>query len=370
MKKSYITAAAILLFVILWIASGHIFSGPEISQDQNAGAAVSGTSADKAISVSVSRLSSRPYRREISVRGYTSALRQVEISSQTKGRVVDLPVEVGSRVKAGEIICRLSVDDREANYQEALALKTQRELEYKAALELSAKGYRSETKALEAKALLDAAFAQVTKMKVELDHTLLRAPFDGIINERYVENGTYLKEGESCALLMEEDPFLIVGDVAEKDVTQLRIGQEGSARLADGRSIKGVIRYISSIANAETRTFRVELKVQNTDGSLRDGLTAELLLPADEIQAFYLSPAYFVLNRDGVVGVRIIDDRSIVHFIPLTIQGSDSQGVWVTGPEENSQLIVTGQDFVKEGQKAIAVPLANPALLPEANIDE
>ena len=297
-------------------------------------------------------------------------MRQVNITSQTKGRVVELPVEIGSRVKAGDIICRLSVDDREAGYKEALALKTQRELEYKAAQELSVKGYRSETKALEAKALLDAAEAQVTKMKVELDHTFLRAPFDGIINERFVEKGAYLKEGENCALLMEQNPFLVVGDVSEKDVALLHTGQKGAARLSDGRRIRGEIRFISSIANAETRTFRVELKVDNSDGTLRDGMTAELLLPAEEIRAYYLSPAYFVLNSAGVVGVRIVDEQNIVRFVPINIHGSDAKGVWLTGPAENSQLIITGQDFVRDGQTVKPVPTENPGLVPEAPANE
>ena len=370
MNKSYITAGVILLLVILWITSGILFPSQEQHDTQNAAGAPSAGQEEQIASVSVIRLSSKPYRREISVRGYTAALRHVNITSQTKGRVAELPVEIGSQVKAGDIICRLSVDDREANYQEALALKTQRELEYKAAQELSVKGYRSETKALEAKALLDAAVAQVTKMKVELDHTFLRAPFDGIINERYVEKGAYLKEGDSCALLMEETPFLIVGDVSEKDVALLHTGQKGAARLADGARIEGEIRFISSIANADTRTFRVELKVDNSNAGLRDGMTAELLLPAEEGRAYYLSPAYFVLNSDGVVGVRIVDEQNIVRFVPIDIQGSDAKGVWLTGPAENSRLIVTGQDFVRDGQKANPVPTENPGLIPEAAQDE
>ncbi|WP_417317952.1 efflux RND transporter periplasmic adaptor subunit [Emcibacter sp.] len=369
MNKSYITAAAIFILVILWIASGMLFS-EDTSEDKAFTTVDTSASGQEEIAVTVAHLSPRPYRREVSVRGYTAALRQVEIASQTKGRVSELPIEEGMRVKAGDMICRLSVDDREANYQEALALKTQRELEYKASQELAAKGYRSETKSLEAKALLDAAIAQVKKMEIELEHTYLRAPFDGIVNERYVEKGAYLKEGESCALLMEETPFLIVGDVSEKDVVLLHVGQKGAARLSDGRRAEGEIRYISSIANADTRTFRVELKVDNADRSLRDGMTAELLLPADQIQAYYLSPAYFVLNSKGVVGVRVVDDRNIVRFVPIDIHGSDSTGVWVTGPEENSRLIITGQDFVKEGQKAKPVLADQKAQVPGATGNE
>ncbi|MBT5072101.1 MAG: efflux RND transporter periplasmic adaptor subunit, partial [Kordiimonadaceae bacterium] len=325
MNKSYKTAALIVVGIVLVLLSGVFFP-----YDDNEAATNPTQTVAAAMSVTVINSSAEPYVKDIVLRGYTESLRSVSLKSQLKGRISALPVEKGMRVSKGDIICSIDVEDREANYAESIAIVTQRELEHKASAELFKKGHRSETQHSSAKALLDTAIARASRSKVNLDNTQIRAPFDGIINDRPIEIGDYMKEGEVCALIMEEDPFLIVADISENQISQAKIGQEAHAILQGGRRIEGKIRYVSSIADKSTRTFRVELEIPNPNSDIREGITAELFLRGDEVPAQKISAATLVLEDNGLVGVRVVDQDNQVQFRETEILGNHENGIWVT----------------------------------------
>lgn len=350
MNKSYRTALIITGLIVLVLFSGYIFPSDEAeSNSTNTQSAQTAKSRDL-MTVKVQQLKSEPYNKDIVLRGHTESLRSVSLKSQLKGRIAVLPVEKGTRVSKGDVICRLDLEDHQANYDEALALVKQRELEFKASEELFSKGHRSETQHAAAKSALDSALARSVSMKVTLDNVNIRAPFDGVINDRPVEIGDYMKEGDICALIMEEDPFLVVADISENYISEVKIGDDAHAVLQNGRRLDGKIRYISSIANSSTRTFRVELEVANPDNDILDGITAELFIKADETMAYKMSPAMLVLNDNGVVGVRTVDDQNKVDFQEIEILGNYENGVWVSGIKDNSRLITEGQEFVKAGE--------------------
>lgn len=347
MKRSYGIALLISLAVAGWVFSGQLGrsqSNASLKKDD------ANSTDTPVMTVRGQVLHAREYASDIILRGRTEALRSVEIKAQTDGRVVELPVEKGTRVGAGEIICRLATDERAARLAQARALVRQRQLEYDAATELAAKGYRAETQAAAAKAALDAATAQVTQMKVELSHTEIRAPFDGVLEERPVEIGDYLQKGKICGKVVDDDPFLVVGEVSERNVGVLTIGDTGKVRLLDGRLLPGKVRFIATTANPQTRTFRVELEVANTSRDIRDGMTSEIRIPAGRTMAHKISPALLVLDDKGRLGVRIVDDNDIVRFVAVKVVGDAPDGTWVAGLPETVRLITVGHEFVADGQ--------------------
>ncbi len=356
MNKSYRSALIIVVIVVLVLFSGYIFP----SEDNEAQTATAPEGIEQTLmSVKVITSNAEPYQKDIILRGNTEALRTVNLKSQIKGRIINLPVEKGTRVNKGDAICRLDVEDRNANYVESIALVTQRELEYKASEKLFAQGHRSETQHSGAKSALEAAIARSIRMKVNLDNTVIRAPFDGVINDRLIEVGDYMKEGESCALIMEEDPFLVVADISENDISQVKVGDTAHALLQSGQRLDGKIRYISSIADTSTRTFRVELEVDNPEKNILDGVTAELIIQSGQVMAQKMSPATLVLNDSGLVGVRMVDSNNTVFFKEVEIIGNHENGVWVSGIDNNSRIIVEGHEFVKSGEPVKTVLASN-----------
>jgi len=117
------------------------------------------------------------------------------------------------------------------------------------------------------------------------------------------------------------------------------------------------VRYVSPVADEATRTFAVELEIDNSDGSLPAGVTAEMALKGGEVLAFQMSPANLSLNADGDIGVMIVDATSRAKFVPVQIEKSTSAGVWVSGLSESANVITVGQGFVRTGQ---SVEVLNP----------
>ena len=306
--------------------------------------------ADELFLVGTRMITAIDYVEQIQVRGRTEALKKVSLKAEVTGRVIATPVDKGERVKAGQTICKIAPNAREANLAKAEALATQRQLEYNASLELSKKGFRSETQVAAAKAQLDAANAEVRQAEVELDNTSIKAPFAGLVNERPAEVGDFLQVGGTCAILLSDNPYLVVGEVSDRQVGRIKKGQLATVELSDGAIIEGTVRYISSAARIETRTFRVEVEVSNAALEMREGMTANILIPTNSAKAHFLTPSLLTLKDDGSVGIRIVEG-GVVKFFPITIAGNNPDGLWVKGLPDQIQLIIAGQNFVTEGQQ-------------------
>ena len=105
-----------------------------------------------------------------------------------------------------------------------------------------------------------------------------------------------------------------------------------------------------------TRTYRVELEVDNADQSIVSGTTAEMRIPAETVSAHFLSPALLSLNGRDEIGVKSVDGDGKVVFHSVDIVRTATDGVWVTGLPERVRVITVGQGFVREGDPVEAHP--------------
>jgi len=288
---------------------------------------------------------------EISIRGRTEASRQTTLSAETPGRIIDVGATEGATLDRGQVIVRIAIDDRNAMRQEATAQVAQRELEFEVASKLQQKGYQSRTRLAEALARLNAAKAYLAKVDIEIQRTTIKAPFDGILQHRAVELGDYVAKGDPIATVIDLDPILIIGFLSERDVNKIKVGNPGLAQLTTGQEIVGTIRYVSSASVDKTRTFSVELEVENPNNHILQGLTAALRLPLAKLDVHLLSPAALTLADDGSIGVKIVDDQERVAFLPVTILGDSPRGMWIGGLPPEVTLITVGHEFVQTGVK-------------------
>ena len=130
MKKSFIIAGLLALGAAAWIVSGQL-DGERKAEAQKPPAQLS--VAKQVASVRVRRQSAEQRITEIALRGRTEALQSVDIRAETYGRIVELTIERGARLKEGELIARLSPEGRPAALREAKALREQRRIEFTAA---------------------------------------------------------------------------------------------------------------------------------------------------------------------------------------------------------------------------------------------
>ena len=256
----------------------------------------------------------------------------------------------------GEVIVSLDKRDRYARLAQAAATVKQRELEYEARAKLQGDSYVSEAQLQEAEALLEMARAELIRAKLDIDYMVIRAPFDGALQERLVEIGDFVKLGDPVAMIVDDRTLIVSAGIAEYEAHFVKKGGLGSAKLATGETVTGTIRYIAPVADEATRTFNVELVVDNADGALRGGMTAELSIPAETIYAHKISPSLLTLDDEGNLGVKTVDDSGKVEFHPADIARSSSEGVWIAGLPFSATIITVGQGFVSEGSVVQAIP--------------
>lgn len=348
-------SGAIVLAVVLWMLSG-IGNDPEASDVSETAASI----ANAAVQVRVQEFSAREITREILVSGRTEPNRVVEVRAETEGAVVDIGAERGEVVVAGTVLLKLDLRDRNSRLSEAAALVAQRELEYMAIEDLRAREFTTDVQIADANARLESARAGHERIKLEIANTSIVAPIDGVLQERSVEIGDFVRTGDSVVELVDLDPMIVTGEVSEREIAALTIGSKGMATLVDGSQVSGTIRYLSPVAAEGTRSFAVELAVANPDNTIRAGQTAELRLYAEVVKVHTLSAALLSLDDDGTVGVKVVDNDDRVKFYPVAIAGSSPEGTQVTGLPDTIRLITVGQGFVTEGQRVDPVTVSSP----------
>ncbi len=323
------------------------------------------------VPVVAQRFEAQEIDRGVILRGRTEAARQVEVRAETSGRVISEPRRRGSTVETGDILCELAPGTRQASLAEAEARLAEAQIQFTAAERLSQDGFASETRAAGARAALQAAEAAVASMQEELSRLQIRAPFGGTLESDTAELGALLQPGALCATVIQLDPIRLVGFVPEADVDKLSVGAPAGARLSSGREVIGEVSFVSRSADAATRTFRVEVTVPNRDGRIRDGQTAEIGILAAGTVAHLIPGSALTLDDDGRIGVRTVDEDSRARFMPVEVVRDSLDGIWVGGLPESVDVIVVGQEFVRDGVQVDATFRDTPAarVTPEAGAD-
>ena len=281
--------------------------------------------------------------------GRTEAARNVDVKAETSGLVISDPLRKGSVISHGEVMCQLDVGTREAILAEARARRVEAEVNNTAASQLAERGFTSETTAISRKASLESAQAQVEAAEREMERLSIKAPFDGILESDTAELGELLQPGSPCATIISLNPIKVVGFVPELSVNKLQVGTAAGARLVTGQEVNGVVTFISRSADENTRTFQVEVEIPNDDLSIQDGVTTEIFIALEGEKAHLLPQSVLTLNDEGTLGVRTNED-GITGFAPVSIVRDDAKGIWVTGLPDKVEVIVTGQDFVRQGR--------------------
>ena len=367
MRFSYLIAFAVAAAVAAWVLSGDFDSelfGSDTAVEAEAEAPAPllaarslGAEADDdiepfAVRVQTQTATIRP--RVITVRGHTEANRIVIVRAETPGTIETIRVNKGDRVTQGQIIATLELGDRPSRLAEIEALLAQRQLEYDIVRALAAQGQQAVTRVAAARTAFESAAGNLARLQLDIEKTEIRAPFDGVIEERQVQIGDFISPGSPVATLVDEDPFLVVGHVSEADIDKIQLGLPGTAQLSNGTKVEGTVHFIATIADSQTRTFRVELQVPNPDRTLRAEATADFLIPVGTVAAHLVSPAVLVLDDAGNLGIKLIN-LGIVEQVSVTVLSSGNDGVWLLGLPENATIITVGQQFVTAGQTVNAV---------------
>jgi len=286
-KQTYKTASILASFLVIWMVSGSLVEEENFEKKDS--------SLDTLSSVTIINSQAKNKSKILKSSGFTEADKFVQVRAEVSGRLIARPAQQGDYVEEGDLICQLYIAGREA-------------------------------------------------------YPKIVAPFSGYLETLRVEEGDFLNTGAVCAALIDPDPMLLVADIAEKDIAQVQLGSEATAKLISGRLITGEVTFIASSADKNTRTFRVEISVDNKDRSIRDGVSAEIYIRGKEEPAHKISPAILSLNDQGKLGVRTVTADNRVEFKEINILEDTNSGMWVSGLGEEARIITLGQEYVFQGQ--------------------
>lgn len=345
MNRNYIISLAIGIAVVIWIFSG---------QGKQSQTAVDASFVEEVRPLTIVRgIKSTATNRkvELIVRGKTEENRQVLVRAEVSGRIESLPVAKGATVEKGDILCRIAIDSKDKSVIEAKAIQRQAALEYSGVKNLGRRGLQAETNVAKAKSRLESANAALSRALLQLEHTKVRSPFSGIVEQRPAELGDYLRVGDVCAQVLDADPILLTGQVAEKDIDHVKLGETISGSLITGESLTGTISYISQSADKKTRSYRVEAKVSNPQRKIRAGITSELILSVGSHKAHHISPAILVLDDNGGLGVKVVNAKKNIEFHSIKVIAEGPDGIWITGLPDKAVIVVVGQEIVFAGEQ-------------------
>jgi|SRR5690606_33256524 len=350
LKFHKIAAVAVFLATAAWVATGDFTSvGSAADEDASAPTAKAEEEAAPVRTVAVIDAPRVMHSRAIRVSGYTDADQRATLAARAGGIIAELPVKQGMHVQANDLIMRLQAEGKQAAVETARQLLAQREAEAEAIKKLAASGSVPKLQLDNALSALAAARSQLEAAEADLARNELRAPFAGIIDKVSVELGSSIAQGATVATILNLDPVLAIGEVSERDLRHIKVGDEAEARLVNGEVYKGRVRYISRDASPATRTYRVDVTVPNSDGNIPAGMTAEITLRAAPVEATVLPRSVVTLSADGDLGIRAVNKDNKVVFYPIDIVDDTPRGLVLGGIPEDVRIIVAGQELITEG---------------------
>lgn len=337
-------AAAIIGILVIWMVSG-FFGGGHKSEAEDKG---STEKPHQRFKVSVKKQTAETVDREVLINGDTTPDQVVVIASQIEGQVIAIGARKGARVNQGALLARVDPRDSEQRKARTVAVLKQRELEFDGAKRLRETGYVTESELASRQAALEVARADIKEIDLHLKNLSILAPVSGVLEQQNIEIGSYVKIGDPVAKLIKIDPLIVSGGVGENDIRNIKVGDAAEAEVL-GHQLKGHVKFVSSLADDKTRTFTVDIAINNPRGEIPAGLSARIRLPVQSILAQKIPSSLLTLSDNGDIGVKHVIDGKVV-FTKAEIVRSNGDAVWITGLPSPIDLITRGQGFVAAGE--------------------
>ena len=351
LRGSHLVSLAILAGIGGWMFTGELIEGGQADPNAETIADRQAKLTNNAFRVRILELQPSERTRTLSIRGRTQAESMVSVRAETGGTVETRAVEKGQMVKPGDLLCVIDKGVRQTQLDRAQAILRQAQEDYDANKLLVERGFATNTKLRGLKAALDTALAGLATAEQDMQRTEVRATVAGQVQTPYAEVGDNLRTGDVCVTLMETNPMLFSGQVPEREIGSIKPGMAASVNLISGDTVGGKIRYISPVADANTRTFNIEIEMPNPDRKLLDGMTATADIDLDPGKAYQINPSWLTLADDGQIGVRSVSTQNKVQFNPVRIIAMDEKQAWVDGLNPGLRVITLGQNFVAAGEE-------------------
>ena len=288
---------------------------------------------------------------------------EAQVVAKVAGEIVELRVEEGQRVKAGDVLARLDGDRlrlQVARAQTNLA-KMQRDLERQKGL--TAKGLVSNETIERGEFDIAALKADLQLAELDLSYTDIRAPFDGVIADRQIKVGNTVAVNQVLFRLTDLEPLVAYLHVPEREFSKLHAGQNAQLRVdaLGGATFTGQIARISPVVDAATGTFKVTVETADPSGALKPGMFARFDVVYDMRKNAILIPRASIVEDEANQTVFIIENE-VAH--KRTIRTGLTNGALIEvleGLQGDERIVTIGQSGLRDGGKVKVVEATAPA---------
>ncbi len=354
-------------------------------------ATVSAAAKPEPIAITTATVEQQPIDRFLRVTGSLAADEQAEVSAEVVGRIVETPVERGTRVTQGTVLARISGAEASAQLQEAEAnaaqiaarlgfspddtfdpkrvpdvMNAKASLEWAEAefarmkslldqkvvsqsefdqrrtqVEAARQQYQmAENSAQQSYRSLQAARARVALARKTMADTTVRAPFAGLVAERLVSAGDYVTKGTKVATIVRIDPMRVELTVPEQSVALVSVGQ--SVKLTvdayPNEVFDAKVRFVSPSLRTDQRALTVEAVAANPGGRLKPGLFATAAIQQPVGPAALLAPASAVETISGTSRVYVVKNDKIEERI-VTVGERVNDRIEITSGVQKGEVI-------------------------------
>lgn len=313
---------------------------------------------------------------------------QTEIRSRVDGYILEMPFDVGDRVSAKDMICKLdasreleALEQAKATLEAAKAQLGVQQSELMFALRnferqgtLAATGANTAQELEEATGTLEVAKARVKLeearvaeavanveiLEARLGDFELIAPISGFIATRIADIGDLAKPDAPLMQIVDLERVLTSVNIIEKDFKKVAAGQVATVKVDayPGRSFRGVVKRIAPVLDQETRTGAVQIEVQNPEFLLKPGMYARVSLNSEVQQSGVVVPLAAVLEANDRTYVFVVDNAGQTERREVILGSTDGNAIEVIQGIEEGELVITlGNRLVKPGQNVVARPV-------------
>jgi multidrug efflux system membrane fusion protein len=186
--------------------------------------------------------------------------------------------------------------------------------------------------------------------KNEFNKIALLPPFEGILLDGHKIEGELITPGSVVYEIIDLSKIKIIGYVNENEINGISTDNTVEVKILN-KKIRGVIDYISPIADYDTKTFEIIVIFDNSDLQIRDGISAELSIYKDKIKVHKISPSVLSLGEDGDIGIKVLNKDNEVIFKEIEIIDDTSDYMLISGLDDEENIITIGQQYVSSGDK-------------------
>jgi RND family efflux transporter MFP subunit len=329
------------------------------------------TNRNAVATVNVMTPKAAPKDQQLTLPGTVASWQDAQIYARTTGYVAKWYVDIGARVKKGQLLADLDTPDVDNQLLQGKAQMRTDEANMNFAKITADRYEKLVTQGLVATqtgdqfvaqykadvATVQADAANVAHLQNLEDFKHIIAPFDGVITQRNLDIGALIDAGSTGSnlfLIADTSQLRVYVDVPETFAGSVSIGMPAQVSLNTygAKPVTGTVARTADALDPTTRTLRTEIDIDNASQVLVPGVYANVKLGVSTSTHNYTVPSNTLLFRSEGLRVAVVDDQQHVHLQPVTLGRDFGSTVEVTeGLQDNDRIVISPPDSMYEGQQ-------------------